>query len=89
VHCPADTGHIFVGAGDGPCVIMMTGARRAGGIVYPVSELAQRHRAGVEREHRSAEEAYAPYGHDERTVYREGDLPSLGLAGERQAGGSS
>src|SRR5919202_2844064 len=27
VHCPAGTEHIFVGAGDGPCVIFMTGAR--------------------------------------------------------------
>ena len=30
VHCPPDTEHGFVGAGDGPCVILMTGARRAG-----------------------------------------------------------
>ncbi len=28
VHCPAGTEHIFVGAGDGPCVIFMAGARR-------------------------------------------------------------
>ena len=27
VHCPPDTEHIFVGAGDGPCVIFMAGAR--------------------------------------------------------------
>ena len=26
-HCPAGTEHIFVGAGDGPCVILMTGTR--------------------------------------------------------------
>ena len=26
-HCPAGTEHIFVGAGDGPCVIFMVGAR--------------------------------------------------------------
>ena len=24
-HCPADTGHVFVGAGDGPCAILMIG----------------------------------------------------------------
>ena len=29
-HCPAETEHIFVGAGDGPCVILMTGARPDG-----------------------------------------------------------
>src|SRR5262245_47519339 len=27
VHCPAGTEHIFVGAGDGPCAILMVGAR--------------------------------------------------------------
>ena len=36
VHCPPATRHTFVGTGDGPCVIFMTGARREGGtIVYP------------------------------------------------------
>jgi quercetin dioxygenase-like cupin family protein len=28
VHCPPWTEHIFVGAGDGPCAILMAGARR-------------------------------------------------------------
>ena len=27
VHCPPGTEHIFVGAGDGPCVVFMAGAR--------------------------------------------------------------
>jgi uncharacterized cupin superfamily protein len=27
VHCPPETEHIFVGAGDGPCVIFMAGGR--------------------------------------------------------------
>jgi len=64
VHCPADTEHSFVGAGDGPCVIFMTGARRGWpdrGIVYPRSELALRHGAGVETETTSGAEAYAPF----------------------------
>ena len=30
VHCPPDTEHIFVGAGDAPCVIFMAGARTRG-----------------------------------------------------------
>ena len=38
-----------VGAGDGPCVILMVGARSEDGeILYPVSELAARYGAGVE-----------------------------------------
>jgi quercetin dioxygenase-like cupin family protein len=30
VHCPAGTAHAFVGAGQGPCAILMVGARRPG-----------------------------------------------------------
>ena len=62
VHCPAGTDHAFVGTGDGPCVIFMIGARRGWpekGIVYPRSELALRHGAGVEKDTTSPAEAYA------------------------------
>ncbi len=64
VHCPPDTEHTFVGAGDGPCAIFMTGAREGWpdkGIVYPRSEVALRHNAGVETETTSPAEAYAPF----------------------------
>jgi uncharacterized cupin superfamily protein len=64
VHCPPGTRHTFVGTGDGPCVIFMTGARREEGtIVYSVSESAQARGAGVETETNSPHEAYAPFGH--------------------------
>ncbi len=63
VHCPPLTKHVFVGAGEEPCVILMVGARNPGlDIVYPVDETALRHGAGVETESRSGPEAYAPYG---------------------------
>lgn len=62
VHCPADTEHIFVGAGEGPCVIFMAGARREPRrTTYPRSELALRHEAGTEQETSDATEAYAPF----------------------------
>ena len=64
LHCPAETEHIFVGAGEDPCVIFMTGARKGWpekGIVYPRSELALRHGAGVEEETTLPAEAYAPF----------------------------
>lgn len=61
VHCPPGTDHIFVGAGDGPCAILMVGARKDRAIVYPRSELALRHGAGVEVEALSPGEAYAQY----------------------------
>jgi uncharacterized cupin superfamily protein len=64
VHCPADTEHILVGAGDRPCVVFMAGARRDWpnkGIVYPRSEVALRHGAGVEMDTQVPAEAYAPF----------------------------
>jgi uncharacterized cupin superfamily protein len=62
VHCPPGTDHSFVGAGDGPCVIFMTGARGENKeTVYPRSELAISHGAGVEKETSSPSEAYAPF----------------------------
>jgi uncharacterized cupin superfamily protein len=39
-HCPPWTEHSFVGAGDGPCVILMAGTRSSTKVRYPVSELA-------------------------------------------------
>jgi uncharacterized cupin superfamily protein len=62
VHCPPGTEHVFVGTGDGPCVIFMSGRRTLDkGIVYPRSELARRHGAGVGTETSSPAEAYAPF----------------------------
>ena len=62
VHCPSGTAHVFVGTGDGPCVILMVGARRQGGsILYPRSELALGHDAGVTTETPQPSEAYAPF----------------------------
>jgi uncharacterized cupin superfamily protein len=67
VHCPAGTRHTFVGTGDGPCVIFMTGARREGKtIVYPAAARAQAHGAAVETETSEPREAYAPFGHWQR-----------------------
>jgi uncharacterized cupin superfamily protein len=62
VHCPAGTAHIFVGAGDGPCVIFMAGSRtHRGSATYPRSEAALRHGAGVEADTLRARDAYAPF----------------------------
>ncbi|HKB93728.1 MAG TPA: cupin domain-containing protein [Gaiellaceae bacterium] len=62
VHCPPGTEHVFVGAGDGPCVIFMVGGRGpAKELRYPRSELALARGAGVETETTSAREAYDPF----------------------------
>jgi uncharacterized cupin superfamily protein len=61
VHCPAGTEHIFVGAGDGPCVLFMTGARREDKtLFYPRAEAAAAHGASVEQETSAPREAYEP-----------------------------
>jgi uncharacterized cupin superfamily protein len=68
VHCPPGAAHIFVGAGSGPCVILMTGRRDPGNkLFYPRSEIALRHGAGVETETTSPAEAYAGEPDDEMT----------------------
>jgi uncharacterized cupin superfamily protein len=64
VHCPPGTTHAFVGAGDGPCVILMVGARTdEGTILYPRDETALEHGAGVEEDTEHPRVAYAPFGH--------------------------
>jgi len=76
-HCAPGTEHIGVGSGEGPCVVLMTGTRRPGRpIHYPVSELALRHRAGVEVATSSPPEAYSGYPEEriERPPYW-ADLP--------------
>ena len=61
-HCPAGTEHMFVGAGDGPCVILMTGTRSKDMEVrYPVSELAARYGASVDEETSDPDVAYARF----------------------------
>jgi quercetin dioxygenase-like cupin family protein len=58
-HCPPWTEHAFVGAGDGPSVILMVGTRLGPDVHYPVSELASRYGASVEQETSDPEQAYA------------------------------
>lgn len=59
VHCPPGTTHVFVGAGDGPCAILMAGARFEGiEITYPESELALKHEAGVKKTTHEPKVAY-------------------------------
>ena len=61
-HCPADTRHVLVGAGDGPCAILMLGARPEVEVLhYPVSEVAAKYGASVAKESSDAEEAYVDW----------------------------
>jgi mannose-6-phosphate isomerase-like protein (cupin superfamily) len=60
VHFPPGTCHIVVGAGDEPCVILMTGARGEGKTLrYPASELGDRYGVSVAEETPDPAVAYA------------------------------
>jgi uncharacterized cupin superfamily protein len=60
LHCPPGTAHITIGAGDGPCAILMVGTRSPDQTVhYPVEPAAARHGASVAAATDSARGAYA------------------------------
>jgi uncharacterized cupin superfamily protein len=66
-HSPAGTEHVFVGADDGPCVILMVGARSEDErLFYPESKLAARYGASAEEETSDPRRAYAPFERSER-----------------------
>jgi quercetin dioxygenase-like cupin family protein len=76
VHCPPWTRHVFVGAGDGPCVIVMTGSRAGGfDVVYPVNEAAAKYDASAHEETSKPDEVYARWGEEKRSAYEDGWLP--------------
>jgi uncharacterized cupin superfamily protein len=61
-HCPAGTRHIFVGAGEGPCAILMIGARpEQEQLHYPASEVAAKYGASVAQDTPNPDEAYADW----------------------------
>src|SRR5450755_2582394 len=60
LHCPPGTAHITIGAGDGPCAILMVGTRGPEHSVhYPVEPAAASHGASVSEATDSPREAYA------------------------------
>jgi len=66
-HCPPGTQHVFVGAGEGPCVVLMVGARsKDEELLYPVSELAAGYGASAEEETPDPKQAYARFQRPER-----------------------
>jgi uncharacterized cupin superfamily protein len=59
LHSPPGTRHITVGAGDGPCAILMYGTRSPDAtIVYPVEPAAAKYGHSVETETSDPDEAY-------------------------------
>jgi uncharacterized cupin superfamily protein len=61
-HCAPGTRHIIVGAGDGPCAILMAGSRAEGKrLHYPVSEVAARYGASTPEETNAPRIAYSDW----------------------------
>lgn len=59
-HSPAETDHVLIGAGNGPCTILMMGTRgEQQQLCYPVEALAQARNAGVDEETSDPIVAYA------------------------------
>jgi len=76
VHCPAWTEHVFVGAGEGNCLLLAIGGRTEGaGVIYPAAEFAQRHGAAVAETTPDPKQAYAGVPDDVPTRARDGWLP--------------
>jgi uncharacterized cupin superfamily protein len=65
VHCPPGAAHAFVGAGDGPCVLLCAGNRdfddETFWRTYKRSDVAMRYGASVEKDTGSDAEANAPF----------------------------
>jgi quercetin dioxygenase-like cupin family protein len=60
LHCPPGTAHITVGAGDGPCALLMVGTRtQPGPTRYIADPVAGSHGAAVATDTESPREAYA------------------------------
>jgi uncharacterized cupin superfamily protein len=69
LHCPAGTAHVFVGAGSGPCWILMVGARKPDSKThYPVNEKAAKHGASSPEPTDDARRAYADWPEESRTT---------------------
>ena len=77
-HCPSQTDARDHRSRRGAGVVIAVGARglRRKGLVYPVSEVALKHGAGVETETTKPGEAYADFP-SSRCAYRDGWLPDI------------
>ena len=64
--------------GDAPCLMIAVGTRKPDDqVVYPVSDLALKHDAGVQTETRDPKEAYAGVNNITRIPYPDGALPEI------------
>jgi uncharacterized cupin superfamily protein len=81
VHCPPETRHAFVGAGDGPCVLLCASSRQfqkdGPWGFYCVDETAARYNAGSPEDTQEAEIADTGFPPRQPTRYRDALLPDF------------
>jgi uncharacterized cupin superfamily protein len=75
VHCPPNTKHVMIGAGNGLCLVIAIGARERDSLGFSVDEVAKRHGASVDEDTTDGGVAYASLPRREPTAYRDGWLP--------------
>ena len=79
VHCPPETKHAFVGAGDGPCVLLCASSRQfqkdGPWGYYCFDETAARYNAASPEDTQDGSIAYARFPEPQETRYRNGLLP--------------
>jgi uncharacterized cupin superfamily protein len=79
VHCPPETKHVLVGAGDAPCVILAASSRQLQKDgpwgFYSVDETAARYNASSPEETQDGDVAYRRFPPAQAARYREGLLP--------------
>jgi uncharacterized cupin superfamily protein len=79
VHCPPGTKHAFVGAGDGPCVLLCASSRQfqkdGPWGYYCADETAARYNASSPEDTQDGTVAYARFPPSQPTRYRDGLLP--------------
>jgi uncharacterized cupin superfamily protein len=79
VHCPPETKHAFVGAGDGPCVLLCASSRQfqkdGPWGFYCADETAARHNAASPEDTQDGGIAYARFAPPRETRYPDGLLP--------------
>jgi uncharacterized cupin superfamily protein len=69
LHCPPNTSHILIGAGDGPCAIFMIGVRSPDATIqYSVDEIATKYDASPPHDTDKPSEAYADQDREYRPV---------------------
>jgi oxalate decarboxylase/phosphoglucose isomerase-like protein (cupin superfamily) len=82
VHCPPGANHVFVGAGDGPSVILAASSRQfqkeGPWGYYTADETAAKHGASPPETTQDGAVAYRDFPDSRDSRYREGWLPEVG-----------